>query len=114
MNTATNTVVWATVVTAIAAIYWNPLDYFAEAGASAYYQARIAYERGHASEKDAVTRAFDDGNITMHDYSELVFPAYLRVSHDGEAVFPDTERTKTVHQLRAELASATGLSPALR
>lgn len=112
--TKPNAALWIAVLAALAAIYWNPLGYFAEAGKSAYYQARVAYERGQAREKEAVARAFDDGKITMHDYSELVFPAYLRVTRDGEPVFPDTERAKTGEQLRAELASATGIYPALQ
>lgn len=95
---------------------WSPGDYFFEASGSAYYQARVAYQRGSAHERAAIVQAFRDGfrdgRISMRDYSTRVFPAYLNTVHDGEVVFPAAERAKPIEQLRSELTSIVGAGPA--
>jgi len=84
---------------------WSPLDHFIEAGPTAYYQARVAYERGGVRERAEVRDALQRGEITSAGYSAHVFPAYLRVVRDGEDLFPPSEQRKSIDQLRAELAS---------
>ena len=70
----------------------DPLSYFTEAGSAAYYQARLAYVRGNAAQRDAVRKAFVDRKISDHEYSKLVFPAFLGVvGARGEDPFPAAE-----------------------
>lgn len=88
---------------------WNPLDYVMEAGSSAYYQARIGYERGASSEREQIAIALKDGKISMHEYSKTIFPAFLKVAgntRDGLEVFPDAERAKSIEDQRHELLQA--------
>ncbi len=104
-----NTTYWilgaAAVNVAAMAIWGNPLMYFMEAGPSAYYQARVAYERGTDKEKATVVASFQDQKITMREYSDSVFPAYAEtIPEKGEFVFPAAEKAKSKDQLRAELA----------
>ena len=82
---------------------WSPLDHFIEAGPTAYYQARVAYERGGVRERDDVREALQRGEITSAGYSSHVFSAYLRVVRDGEDLVPPSEQRKSINQLRAEL-----------
>ena len=82
---------------------WSPFDYMLEAGSSAYYQARLAYLRGTDADRRAIKHAFADRKIAMHEYSNIVFPAYLRGVHGTELVFPEQESSKSKEQLRIEL-----------
>lgn len=93
---------------AILGIWGNPLLYFWEAGPSAYYQARVAYERGSSRDKAVIAEVMVDEKITMHEYSDKVFPAYMRtpLPGGGESVFPEVESSKTLARLRSELIGA--------
>ncbi|MCC7684782.1 hypothetical protein [Janthinobacterium sp. FW305-128] len=91
------------VVAVVGVWNWSPFDYLLEAGSSAYYQARLAYLRGNNADKQAIKQAFSDRMITMHEYSEVVFPAYLRSVHGAEFAFPEKEKMKSKEQLQAEL-----------
>ena len=82
---------------------WSPFDYVLEAGNSAYYQARIAYTRGNDADRQAIKAAFEDKKITLHEYSDVVFPSYLRGVHAPENLFPVQEQKKSKEQLREEL-----------
>lgn len=92
----------------IVANRFNPLDYVMEAGPAAYYQAKIAYERGTNSARDSILDVTADGKITMHEYSETVFPLFLKSVSDGESVFPSSEQKKSLELLRDDLRSSTG------
>lgn len=85
-----------------ALFHYNPLSYFWEAGAHAYYQARIAYERGDTVERYRLFVAINDGKITLHEYSAVVFPAYLHTVKDSEAVFPPAEMEKGLDTVKRE------------
>ncbi|MYM92457.1 hypothetical protein [Duganella vulcania] len=99
----------ATLVLALLApMAWNPVDYFWEAGDSAYYQARQVYMRGSEADRHAVVAAFGGKRITVHDYSAVIFPAYIRVVKSGESPYPEAERQKTRGQQRADLVSVIG------
>lgn len=87
--------------------FYNPVEYFMEAGPAAYYQARIAYERGADAERESIRHAVSDGKITMREYSDTVFPAYLRTIQTQETPFPIAEQSKSRDQLRGELQVAT-------
>lgn len=83
---------------------WNPLEYYFEAPSPAYYQARVAYEFGSLEARHKIKEAIDQGKITMHDYSAVVFPAYAKtLGDDGANLFPDNEAKKSKDQLRNEL-----------
>ena len=85
---------------------WNPLDYFLEAGSPAYYQARVAFERGDSGERSTIRLVMKGGNISMRDYSDMVFPAYQKTLPPGlNSPFPDSEAQKSKEQLRSELVS---------
>jgi hypothetical protein len=87
----------------LTSIYANPFEYFWGAGSASYYQARIAFQRGSLSDKAAIARAGADGKITLREYSSVVFPAYLRVAHDGEVLFPENEQQKGIALLKSDL-----------
>ena len=89
----------------IAILRWSPMDYVFEAGGPAYYQAGIAYQRGDAAARDRIAAAFQDQKISMHDYSAVVFPAFLKVARDREELFPTEESNRTQDELRDRLAS---------
>lgn len=89
-------------VTLWALFHYNPPSYFWEAGAHAYYQARIAYERGDDSARHRLLEAANDGRITLHEYSAIVFPAYLHTVKDSETVFPRTEMEKGFDTVKRE------------
>ncbi|HSY26731.1 MAG TPA: hypothetical protein VK832_04465 [Burkholderiaceae bacterium] len=81
---------------------FDPLAYFTEAGPSAYYQARLAYQRGDVTDREAIRDSLKGGQISTHDYSRFVFPAYVKSAQNGESVFPRDERLKPIAQLRSE------------
>lgn len=89
-----------------ALLQWNPMDYVLEAGGPAYYQARIAYERGSTAQRVHITEAFKDGKISMYDYQKVVFPSYLTVARDREELFPADESRQSMDELRRRLAIA--------
>lgn len=93
--------------------YWygNPLERFMEAGKPAYYQARIAYIRGGPPVRQAIGHAFIDRKITMHDYSAIVFPAFIRVINSGESLLPPEDAAATMEQLRDSLAHTIAGNP---
>lgn len=93
----------------VMAVWFNPLSYVVEAGASAYYQARVAYTRGNAQGKAAIRGALADGKITQHEYTAVVFPQYLNTVNSGENVFPATEQAKAKEQLRVEALAAAAM-----
>lgn len=93
------------VLCAAGAIFGNPLELIWESGPSAYYQARVAYGRSPEG-RAAIAEAFEDRKITMREYSDLVFPAYLKGVSAPEPAFPDRERAKSMEQLKTELATA--------
>jgi len=84
----------------------NPAGFVFDAGAPAYYQARVAVERGDVRAEERVARAFRGGWISQNGYSDDVFPVYRQGIHPPEDPFPPSERAKPVEQLRAELARA--------
>ena len=92
-------------VAAVAVLWaWSPFDYVLEAGNSAYYQARLAYIRGGEADKQAIKAAFSDKKITLREYSDVVFPLYLRGVNAPENLFPAQEQQKSKEQLRNDLA----------
>lgn len=93
----------------VAAIYFNPLSYFADASMASYYQARIAYQRGDGATKSEIIEAFADQKITQNEYSNIIFPAFLKVVNDGEALLPSVEMMKGRDLLICELADAMGI-----
>ena len=82
---------------------WSPFDDMFEASSSSYYQARLAYIRGSDADRQAIRSVFSDHKITMHEYSKVVFPLYLRGVHTPEYPFPAQEQRKSKDQLRVEL-----------
>lgn len=94
----------SSLVAAVAGIcIWTPFDYVLEAGSASYYQARLAYLRGSDADQHAIRTIFSDHKITMHEYSNVVFPTYLKSVNAPENPFPIGEQRKSKVQLRAEL-----------
>lgn len=85
-------------------LHGNPADSFFDAGNSAYYQARVAYARGSHADKAAIEAVFVDRKISIREYSDTVFPAFLRTVKDGEETLPQAEQKRSVDDLRAHLA----------
>lgn len=90
---------------------WNPLDHIMEANPVAYYQARIAYQRGDNQTRAALHDAVAGGTLSMHSYSKIVFPAFMKTAVDGENLFPLVEAEKGIARLREEALSAIGGRP---
>lgn len=101
---------WVLIAVAAAAYLFNPLGYVMEAGSSAYYQARMAHLRGDASAKAAIGQALKDGKITQREYSDVVFPLYLKTVNAAEDPFPEIEKAKSKDQQRAQALAVVGLS----
>ncbi len=92
-------------------VFGNPVLIFMEAGPSAYYQARIAYGRSDTEGRASIAQAYQDKKISMREYSEKVWPVYVAGAVDRETVFPETEQSKSLDQLKNELSAAVQPTP---
>jgi hypothetical protein len=102
-----NLMIFILTVTATGAgLHWQVAERFIEGPKSSYYQARIAFERSGDNQKKQIRDTLRDNMISMYEYSEVIFPAYMRVIKSGESPLPIEEKAKSLTQLNQELIAA--------